>query len=278
MMNAPSQTLSELEKGITAKAKITADDVLSLRRAVYQDGDIKRAEADVIFRLNRACPEADGAWDTFYIEALSDFFYWQRGPQSTLNDEDAQVLITWINEDGKIEDRNELKLLVNIMSRAQGSPESLKLFVLNAIKESVLIGDEAIYGSGTRLPGAIDQDDVLIIQKVIYGLASEGGIGISREEAELLFELNNATKPELNVADWRTLFVKALSMHLLYRGNSPEMIDESEAAWLSGQIDESRSDLSNEIALLDYLAKEAESIHPMLGALRERLVRGQAAA
>ncbi|MEM7221484.1 MAG: hypothetical protein AAF495_00805 [Pseudomonadota bacterium] len=278
MNSTPSQSLTGLEKDIVAKGKITAEDVLALRRAVYQDGEIKRAEADFIFRLNRNCAEADPAWDSFYVEALSDYFFWQRGPRSTLSDEDAGVLIQWINEDQKIDDHNELKLLVNIMSRSQGSPDSLKVFVLDALKDSVLNSDQAIGGGGARLPGAIDQDDIDIIRKVIYGPASEGGIGICREEAELLFQLNNATKGADNVADWKQLFVKAIAMHLLYRGNSPEMIDEDEAQWLADQIDESGSDHGNEIDLLDYVIQEAEKVHPLIPELHKRLSRAQAAA
>ena len=255
-----------LEKDIIAKGRITAEDVLALRRAVYEDGEIQKAEADFIFRLNRNSSDADPAWDSFYVEALSDFFFWQRGPSSSLSEEDANLLIQWISEDQRIDDHNELKLLVNIMSRSQGSPESLKVFVLEAIKDSVLTSNR------------IDQDDIAIIKNVIYGPASEGGIGICREEAELLFQLNNATKSSDNVADWKVLFVKATAMHLLYRGNSPETIDEVEAQWLVGQIEESRSDHSNEIDLLDYVIKEAEKVHPLVTTLHDRLSRAQAAA
>ena len=278
MNSTPNVSLTGLEKEIVAKGQISAEDVLALRRAVYQDGEVKKAEADFIFRLNRNSGEADPAWDSFYVEALSDFFFWQRGPSSTLSEEDATLLIQWITEDQKIDDHNELKLLVNIMSRSQGSPDSLKVFVLQAIKDSVLNSDQPIGANGERHPGAIDQDDITIIKNVIYGPASEGGIGVCREEAELLFQLNNATKAADNVTDWRGLFVKAIAMHLLYRGNSPEIIDEDEAQWLVGQIDECRGDHTNELALLDYVIREAEKAHPMISALRERLSRAQAAA
>ena len=278
MNSTPNQSLTGLEKDIVAKGRISAEDVLALRRAVYQDGEIKKAEADFIFRLNRNSAEADPTWDSFYVEALSDFFFWQRGPGSTLSEDDANLLIQWISEDQRVDDHNELKLLVNIMSRSQGSPDSLKVFVLGAIKDSVLNSDQAISPSGARTAGAIDQDDITIIKKVIYGPASEGGIGICREEAELLFQLNNATKPGDNVADWKALFVKAIAMHLLYRGNSPEMIDEDEAHWLASQVDETRGDHGNEIDLLDYVIEEAEKVHPLISALHDRLSRAQAAA
>lgn len=278
-MNSPTNVdLLALETEIQQSGEISAQDVLALRRSAYKDGEIKKDEADLVLRLNRLARNADPAWDQFYVEALTDYFYWQRDDSAQLDEKDAELLISWISEDGRVDDRNEIKLLINIMSRSKGCPERLRHFVLNAIKESVLHSGEALYDNGVRQPGVVDEDDVTMIRSVIYGLGSEGGIAISKAEAELLFEINGQTATSKNTPSWQQLFVKAVTMFLLYKGDSPEEIDEDEAFWLESQIAEGRSCYRNEVALFDYLENETGGLPPRLQSLRHRLQAAQAAA
>ena len=96
-----------------------------------------------------------------------------------------------------------------------------------------------------------------MIRRLIYGSGSQRGIAVSRAEAEFLFELNRATAGADNDPAWRDLFVKAITMHVLYGGDSPDRVDEQEAAWLSGQIGADGDDHANEQALLAYPKQEA---------------------
>ena len=63
------------------------------------------------------------------------------------------------------------------------------------------------------------------------------------EEANFLFELNDAVSGKDNDPAWNALFVKAISSYLLDDENSPGEIDDAEAEWLyakvkgDGQID-----------------------------------------
>ncbi len=110
-----------------------------------------------------------------------------------------------------------------------------------------------------------------MIRRLIYGSGGQNGLAISRTEAEFLFALNRATAGGENDPAWRDLFVKAITMHLLFGGDSPERVDQDEAAWLTAQIGAEGSDRTNERALLAYLKREAASLHPSLDPLCERL-------
>lgn len=265
------QALAALQDEVLQQDTITAEDVLSLRRALYADGEITRQEADLLFQLNHCSRGKDPSWDDLYVEALTDYFLWQQGTDSALGDKAARALIDRIGTDRLIEDATELKLLLNIIFRTSRTSDELKLFVLNAAKHSILHSSRPLYGDAPRAPGVIDQADVEIIRKVIYGRGGADGIAIGRSEAEVLFELNNLTVTQENHPSWQTLFVKAITMHLLFGGDSPEQVDEEEARWLIDHIDQDRIYHETETALLSYLAQEAEFLHPVLEPLCRKL-------
>ena len=86
--------------------------------------------------------------------------------------------------------------------------------------------------------GIIDANEVKELEVVLY---ADGKI--DEEEANFLFELNDAVSGKDNDPAWNTLFVKAISSYLLDDENSPGEIDDAEAEWLyakvngDGQID-----------------------------------------
>jgi hypothetical protein len=226
---------SDLVGQIIAKGSITAQDVLALRREVFGDGVVAYSEAELVFRLDGACAQKDRAWKEFYVDALTDYFVWQNKPAKYVSEEQAQFLIDNIVKDGHVSDATELELLINIVHWSLSCPEKLVLFVLEAALESVLTPDAAAYGRGRR-PGVITPVDVEVVRKAIYGPGSGGSCTITQREAELLFELNNATSEVENAPEWSDLFVKAVANYLMFPQGAPSMPDADEAlrreAWL----------------------------------------------
>jgi hypothetical protein len=255
---------------VAGDGRICAEDVLRLRHAIYQEGGIDREEAAALFRLNRDHKSHDPAWAEFYVEALGDFFYWREGSDSVLTEDAERMLMDWIGPAEAIDDGTELRLLLNLMFRTNGSSESFRAYVLDAVRHSVLHSRQALYGHGERKAGAIDAADVEVIRKLVYGLGGQSGMAISAAEADFLFELNHATAGAPNAPAWRDLFVKAITMHLLFAGASPDRVDEAEAHWLLAQIRADQPNLDNERALLAYLKQEA-GLHPLLLPLCKRL-------
>jgi hypothetical protein len=250
--------------------RIGAEDVLRLRSAIYQQGGIDRDKAAALFELNRRQKGYDPAWAEFYVEALGDFFYWREGSDSALTADAERMLMDWIGPADAIDDGTELRLLLHLMFRTNGSSEVFRVYVLDAVRHSVLHSRQALYGRGERRPGVIDAGDVEAIRKLVYGLGGQSGMAIGAAEADFLFELQDATAGAPNAPAWRDLFVKAITMHLLFAGDSPDRIDEAEARWLLDHIRLDHANLDNERALLAYLKQEA-GLHPMLLPLCERL-------
>jgi hypothetical protein len=265
-----NQACAGLPREIMADGRIGAEDVLRLRRAIYGDGGIDREKAAWLFQLNRDRKDRDPAWSEFYVEALTDFFYWREGSDSKLTEEAERMLMDWIGPADRIDDGTELRLLLSLIFRTNGSSEKFRGYVLDAVRHSVLHSSQALYGHVERMPGVIDAADVEIVRKLVYGLGGQRGIAISRTEAEFLFELNRATAAARNAPAWRDLFVKAVTMYLLFAGESPDRVDEAEAHWLIAQCGANKANADNERALLAYLKQEG-SLHPLLAPLCERL-------
>jgi hypothetical protein len=260
----------ELEAEVLGDGWISPEDVLKLRREIYREGGIGRDEAAFLFHLNRKNVVADPAWTTFFVEALTDFFYWREGTDSRLADNAEAMLFEWLGPASQLADATELRLLLELVFRSNGSSERFQAFVLEAVRHSVLHSSHALYGHTGRRPGAIDRADVEVIRKLVYGLAGQKGMAIGRAEAEFLFALNDATAGQKNDPAWCDLFVKAIAMHLLHGGPSPDAVDEDEARWLVARIEVDGKDHDNERALLAYVRREATHLPASLEPLCQR--------
>jgi len=107
--------------------------------------------------------------------------------------------------------------------------------------------------------GIIDADEVKNLRAKLY----EDGV-IDREEADFLFELNDATSGAKNDASWQALFVDAISSHLLDDKNSPGEIDDDEANWLISHIEKDGEYDENEKALIKNIKAKAKKISEKL--------------
>jgi hypothetical protein len=127
-----------------------------------------------------------------------------------------------------------------------------------------------VAGSGPRRPCAIDRRDVEAIRRLVYGLGGADGPVVGGEEAAWLIELDHATAAGDNAPEWRELFVKAVSMHVLHGGDSPDGVDAAEARWLLARLDRGAGPTANGRALLAHLGNEARYLDPAIEALAPR--------
>ena len=223
-----SDTKFDIVDEMASRGVISADDVKALRREVFSDGVVDRREANTVFMLEGACAHKDEAWNQFYVDALTDYFVWRSAPRGYISEENAALLIENIMHDGVIDGPTEFELLVNIVHWAKVSPLSLTIFILEAVRDSVMNAESAVYGK-ERNPGVIDPVDVEIIRKVIYAASSEGGFTVTRREAEVLFDLHHATANTNNDPGWQDLFVKAIANHLMFPRGAPVVPTAHEA-------------------------------------------------
>jgi hypothetical protein len=227
---------------IKARGSIKDADVLKLRRNYYDDGIITAEEADVMFALNDACPVQDPAWADCFVETMTDYLVEQAEPQGYLTTENMRWLIERIGRDGRVDSKTELDLLVNVLDKARWAPQSLVRYALEQVKHAVLSGTGPLRSGKKHEVGIVTEPDVDLLRRILYAAASDGCIAVTRTEAEVLLEIDEATAGRDNHPAWTDLFVKALANCVMAAsGYAPPAreVALTRAAWLDRRGDRS---------------------------------------
>lgn len=110
--------------------------------------------------------------------------------------------------------------------------------------------------------GIIDAEEVKTIKEVIY----EDG-KIDKDEADFLFELNDAVSGKENAPEWKSLFIDAITSFMLEDEVLPNEIDEEEANYLYNQIKGDGQVGETERALLENLKAKSKNFPEILASL-----------
>jgi hypothetical protein len=184
-------------------------DVLRLRASLH---DLLSAEeAELLFRLNEACPQHHPAWAEFYVKTLTDYLVEQSEPEGYLTSADAQRLIDRITRGGRTPSRLELDLVVNVLARSRWSPVSLCSFALEQVRRAVSDGDGPLRSGTDCATGFIRDSEVDLVRRILYAFGGDGCVAVTRAEAEVLFGINDAIADPADNPAWADLFVKAVT-------------------------------------------------------------------
>lgn len=224
---APEESAANIFARLEESRVIKVEDTLALRRAIYGDGYPGQAEAEAIFRLDHAARVKVKEWKDFYVDVLTDYFVWQSDPKKYIGEEQGEFLIRNLLRDNRIAGIAELELVVNLINWAVSTPDQLKDLVLEAVRDSVLTPDERLYGWG-RKAGVITPVDVEIVRRAIYSQGTHGGYTVTQHEADIIFELEDATTEAKNDKGWQDLFVKAIANFLMFPRGAPKTLSAEE--------------------------------------------------
>ena len=219
---------------VTATKHLTAAHAQDMRRVVYKDGAIDPSELDAIFTLDETAEQRDREWVHLIVEATVDFLVHQQEPRGYIDEANAKWLMDRISKDSQVKTDSELEVLVKVMEAAKSSPESLSAFALEQVKHAVINGggpvaehrklmvddredaplsmelDPSSLG-GELKPGTIGAPEVNMLRRILYAFGGSGGVAITRSEAEVLFDINDAVRDAENDPSWTDLFSKALA-------------------------------------------------------------------
>lgn len=195
--------LSALAKRLAIAHTITSADVLALRRAVYGDEAVSLMEAEVLLRLEAALRAPSIEWSQFFIEALTDILVNQVEPAGYITAEQAQWLSAQTLVNGVYRSPLVLSAVVHILERARSAPRDLVINVLKTIRLSI-----------ERRGGSIVEEEVELLRRAVFAGGGIDGLAVSREEAELLFDIDGALTGI--ASSWPDFFARAIGNHLMY--------------------------------------------------------------
>ena len=229
--------IEHLDETLRAAGHVEGQHALQLRRMIYAKGSVSRKDAEILFKLDAACSRKDPAFAALYVEALTDYFVWQTEPKGYVTPEQGKFLIDNVAAGGHVARATELELVLNVVHWARSCPSEVVDLVLKAVRESVLLSRETPFGAN-RARAAIGAGDVAILRKALHAPAGDGSLLVTRREAELLFELNEATGAGENDPAWREFFVCAVANHLMNPMNPPMVPSDEEAKRRERWLDE----------------------------------------
>ena len=222
-------SFSDFAASLKQGHRLTSDDVLAVRRAVWPDGKVSDAEAGIVFDLNRLIVDPSNEWRDFFIEALTDYVVNQKAPRGYVDDANAAWLIGEVDQDGAPVSRLEIELVVKVIERALNCPPSLRSWALARIEESVVSGSKSV-----------DAGECALLRRLVFAPGGEGALVVGQDEAEILWRIKDACLGSDNAPEWKTLFVQAVGNHLM-AFSSYKPLERDEAARLEAFVNDDRS-------------------------------------
>lgn len=208
--------MSDVDPGeICARKVVTPADVLAMRRGYYRDGYITEAEADALFAIEQSCPEQCPEWSTLFVEALTDYVVNEAKPQGYVTRENVAWLKERATVDGLVQTRNELELTVHVLEEARWSPAELSALALAQVRRAIVEAAGPLRPDGKPGRGVVTASDVGLLRRILYAFAGDGNVAITRPEAEVLFDINDAADEVASDPSWCDLFAKAVANHLM---------------------------------------------------------------
>ena len=250
-------SFSDFTAALKSGHRITADDVLAVRRAVWPDGRVSDTEAGFVFDLNRLIEAPSPEWRDFFLDALTDYVVNQKAPRGYVDEANADWLISEVDRDGAQVSRLEIELVVKVVERALNCPARLRSWALAQLEAAVVRGSKTV-----------DAGECALLRRLVFAPGGEGALVVGSDEAEALWRLKNACLDSANAPEWKTLFVQAVGNHLMaWSGYKPLARDD--AARLEAFVNDDRSSVvgffsrmrgSNPLAEAAKLFKDAPRI------------------
>jgi hypothetical protein len=200
----PELILDAFLAQLMSSAQLSAENVAELRSNVFADGVMTRGEAQMLLDLDTACADQSSEWKAFVNEAVSDYIVDQERPSGYISLDNAvwlqKTLVT-------ASPRTAATILAHVLEKAKSAPEELSAFGLRTVAANVLAND----GKEPH----ISAEDVAMLRRILFAFGGEGGAGLTRQEVEVLFDLNDRTLEASNDPQWHELFTKAVASFIL---------------------------------------------------------------
>lgn len=213
--------LQDLVDRLAADGRVTAEEALQLRQAVFPDGVVSRDEAEALIALDARVASQDAAWAAAFVEGVVDYAMRDGGHVSA---ETADWLIAAFGHEGARE--TEVEAVLKVLERAESAPESLCAFA--RMRLAALVADRPMGAAETAL-----------VRRCLYAGSGSGATAVTEAEARWLFALDAQTDGRANDPAWGDLFVKGVLNHLMGK-RAPALLEAkgmmARQAWLNTPV------------------------------------------
>ena len=209
------EIFDQVARSVAMTGRIEAADLAELRRAIYNDGVVSRAEGEALFEIERVRSAHSDGWSELFVEALTDYAIKQEPPEGYLSDDTAAWITAEISKRKRPSSDAEVELVINLIEKAREVPAAFSSFALRLVKDMVLYGDGVDARGRPHDGGRVSEADINSLQRIVWGAGSEGLMAVSRAEAEALFSIAHASAGHDNDPKFDDFFAKAIGNYLL---------------------------------------------------------------
>jgi hypothetical protein len=231
---------------------VAAAELIQERRKRNADLKISRNEAEALLALDRMQPEITPAWREFVAEAIADHVF-AAPPARILTEEKMRWLMNATAPRGRMESTVAFEAVIRTMERAHEVPPALSAFAIRQLQAAIINGEGPAIGTRSHFSRTVDTADAAQLYRILVAAGGAEGRPVSREEADALFDLHDATARSQNDTAFNDLFYRAIANYTLAESGhaleprrealSPDYVlsarmrpSAEQAAWLSERI------------------------------------------
>ncbi len=197
---------------IAGKGRVSADDILLLRKYGLPEGARTIEDALTLLALNDACQEQCPEWSAYFVETLTDYLIHGATPAGTIDEAGAAWLMRSISADGVVRSPLELELLLHVMETAAEVPECLSAFALDQLRFALPPhGVGAYYASRPASPG-LSTYDLSYVWRILRGALDRGRLMLSPLEAVVLKAIDDAASASDHHPAWREMMTMMVTL------------------------------------------------------------------
>lgn len=198
---------------IAGKGRIAADDLLMLRTYTFPAGIRSREDAELVFALNRICPEHCGEWRTYFVETLADFVVYAETPRGFMGEAKSIWLQQMVSENGGVvQNALELELLLHAMELVACVPENLSVFALDQVRFALSPLPDGIYRTLRPDWTGITPYDLAYLWRVLRGSLVNGQLRLSPLEFLVLGEIDRSAPATAHHTAWHDLMASVITV------------------------------------------------------------------
>jgi hypothetical protein len=242
-----------------SRQTIAFDDLLQLKRVFYEEGVTSAQEAELLITMHRTCKVHHADWPDFFVEAITDYLILQESPRGYLTAANAGWLIDQVSRNGRIDSKTELELVRNVLDKARWAPASLSRFALEQVKHAVVTGAGPLR-QGKAIPaGRISESEVDLLRRILYAFGGDGHVAVTRAEADVLFDIDEAVAGAPANPLWTDLFVKAIA-NVMMSASGYSVPSREEALRQDADIEDDETQTSMLFSLLSMVHANLSSM------------------
>jgi hypothetical protein len=200
-----SFTLRYPASAIAGKLRLTAEDIMLLRKHMFPRGVTSADDAQQLLALHRAAQEKCAEWDNWFVETMAAFIVSHLRHQQWQGERDLDWLIGMLSRNGKIETPAELELLLHVMEMAAGVPDALSAFALDQLRIALETGAGAYAATRNAKRSGIAADDIEFIFRILRDSLSAGRMMLSKREVAALDRIGALVHGRANHPAWKAL-------------------------------------------------------------------------